>query len=434
MEAMVNGARLAYRAAGRPGRPALVLAHGFPLDSGMWEAQLSGLADRCFVVAPDLRGHGQSDVPAGSYSMEQHADDLAGLMDALRIEKAVAGLSMGGYVALAFWKRHTARVQRPGADRHPRKRGHVRRQVDAECDDRPGRQHGVAILADEMMPRLLAPENLGDTRWLSHCETSSSDSPWKEWPWRSPPCATGRTATGVLPTITAPALVMVGEADAVTPLAVAEAMAAAIPDVKLVVVADAGHMAPMEAPEDVNKALLDLCRSRRLTQRQLLAPHPNDETVCLIIAVRQEEGGASGGQRGDHGRITGRSGAMSATGSRARGCHSSAPSRRLTARASSAQATKTKKSMPKSGSPPSTCTTATSRGSRGVQPGLLAHLAQRGRRRVFAALHVAAEPVIPVSPDALMRRALQQQHVVPVPHEAQGARRDLVALAARRNP
>ena len=261
MEAMVNGARLAYRVAGRPDRPALMLAHGFPLDNGMWEGQLSGLADRCFVIAPDLRGHGQSDVPTGSYSMEQHADDLAGLMDALRIEKAiVAGLSMGGYVALAFWKRHGARASglalidtRANADTTEAK------STRNATIDRV-RQHGVAILADEMMPRLLAPEHLGDTQVAKSLRDIIVRQPVEGMAVALAAMRDRPDATGVLPTITAPALVMVGEADAVTPLAVAEAMQAAIPDVKLVVVAGAGHMAPMEAPEDVNQALLDLVR------------------------------------------------------------------------------------------------------------------------------------------------------------------------------
>ncbi len=163
MEAVINGVRLAYQANGDAAQPPLVLVHGFPLDSGMWEAQLAGLADRAYVVAPDLRGHGRSEAPAGPYSMEQHADDLAGLLDFLGIRRAViAGLSMGGYVTLAFWRRHRERVaglalldSRAGADTPD---GRAGRTATIERV----RQRGVEVLAEEMMPRLLSHENLAD--------------------------------------------------------------------------------------------------------------------------------------------------------------------------------------------------------------------------------------------------------------------------------
>ena len=240
-----------------------MLAHGFPLDNGMWDAQLSGLADRCFVIAPDLRGHGRSDVPTGSYSMEQHADDLAALLDALRIEKAiVAGLSMGGYVALAFWKRHAAPGERLGADRHPRQRGYARRQVDARMRRSTGSgSTGSAILADEMLPRLLAPEHLGDTQVAKSCETSSSDSPWKEWSSRSPPCATGRTPPDVLPTITAPALVIVGRSGRDhAALRWPRRWQAAIPMSSWSWLPARATWRRWRRPQEVNQALLDLVR------------------------------------------------------------------------------------------------------------------------------------------------------------------------------
>ena len=111
MYATVKGVRLAYSDRGQKHQKALLLVHGFPLDRHLWDSQLAQLSHRVRVVAPDLRGAGQSDVPPGPYSMEQHADDLAGLLDHLDIRCAtVAGLSMGGYVAFALWRRHPTRV------------------------------------------------------------------------------------------------------------------------------------------------------------------------------------------------------------------------------------------------------------------------------------------------------------------------------------
>ena len=165
MEAVIGGVRVAYQANGQENRPALLLVHGFPLDSGMWDAQLEGLADRAHVIAPDLRGHGRSDVPPPPYSMEQHADDLAGLLDTLGVRKAVvAGLSMGGYVTLAFWRRHPERVAGLAL---------VDTRASADTPEvRDGRtatiervhERGVEVLAEEMLPRMLTPENLAAER------------------------------------------------------------------------------------------------------------------------------------------------------------------------------------------------------------------------------------------------------------------------------
>ncbi|MCC6773533.1 MAG: alpha/beta fold hydrolase, partial [Gemmatimonadaceae bacterium] len=92
------------------GEPVLFL-HGFPHNRTLWAAQLGALFDRARCIAPDLRGFGESTV-AAPYSMNQYADDAVALLDALRIERAVVcGLSMGGYVALAIWRRHRARVR-----------------------------------------------------------------------------------------------------------------------------------------------------------------------------------------------------------------------------------------------------------------------------------------------------------------------------------
>src|SRR5689334_16385410 len=107
--AQVNGVELAYRDEGQ-GQP-LLLLHAFPLSSAMWEDQLDSLSTRMRVIAPDLRGFGASARGSGAASLDQHADDLAGLLDALEIERAtVAGLSMGGYISFALLRRHRARI------------------------------------------------------------------------------------------------------------------------------------------------------------------------------------------------------------------------------------------------------------------------------------------------------------------------------------
>lgn len=266
VETVVNGVRMAYRTAGSAEQPALVLIHGFPLDSAMWDAQLAGLATRCFVVAPDLRGHGESEVPSGPYSMDQHADDVAALVDALGIRRAVVGgLSMGGYVAEALWRRHSARVSglalidtRANADTAEAKAGR-----DASIGR--VRERGVGILAEEMMPRLLAPQHQGDTEIARALDAMIRRQPAEGMIGALQALRDRPDATALLPTVNVPSIVIVGEADAITPVSVSQEMEAALPDVRLVVIAGAGHMTPMEVPEEVNLALLELVRRANQT-------------------------------------------------------------------------------------------------------------------------------------------------------------------------
>ena len=256
MDVTVNGLRLMVREHGKAGGQTLLLVHGFPLDSRMWCEQLTGLAGRARVIAPDLRGHGLSDTPQEPHSMEQHADDLAALLDHLGVKKAiVAGLSMGGYVTLAFWRRHPERVA-----------GLALVDTRAEPDTPAGkasrdvtagrvREAGPRVLVDEMMPKLLAPQNLADERITAPLREMILSQPIAGLTGALRALRDRVDSTPTLPTITVPTAVIVGEADAITPPADATGMAAQIPGAQLVVIPQAGHLSPMENPRAVNEAL-----------------------------------------------------------------------------------------------------------------------------------------------------------------------------------
>ncbi|MCH7865447.1 MAG: alpha/beta fold hydrolase [Proteobacteria bacterium] len=112
MKIEINGHRLNYREQGPPDGLPVVFIHGFPFNHRTWDPQLKALPDNCRGVAYDVRGHGESDVGDGQYSVEFFVDDLLGLMDHLAIEQAVVcGLSMGGYIALRALERHPNRFQ-----------------------------------------------------------------------------------------------------------------------------------------------------------------------------------------------------------------------------------------------------------------------------------------------------------------------------------
>src|SRR5690606_26707198 len=105
----VNGIELAYARRGK-GSP-LVLLHGYPLDHHIWDAVTPLLENEFDLILPDLRGFGQSTTVETPYTLDDFAADIAGLLDQLGIPKAaLAGHSMGGYVALAFVNRYPERV------------------------------------------------------------------------------------------------------------------------------------------------------------------------------------------------------------------------------------------------------------------------------------------------------------------------------------
>ena len=256
MFAQVNGLRLAYGDRGREHERVLLLVHGFPLDRRLWAAQAGALATMTRVIMPDLRGHGKSEIVPGPFTMDQHADDLAALLDHLKIRRAVvAGLSMGGYVAFAFWRRYPERV-----------RGLILADTRAEPDSaatKIGRdaasarvqQTGVAAYADEMLPRLLAPASLANKKIVEAVRKMMAEQPVEGIVGALGGLRDRVDSLATLPTITVPTLVIAGDADVITPPADARALAAAIPGARLAVILRAGHLSPLENPRAFNAAV-----------------------------------------------------------------------------------------------------------------------------------------------------------------------------------
>jgi pimeloyl-ACP methyl ester carboxylesterase len=107
-----NGVCLTYDDVGE-GR-AILFVHGFMFDGTMWRGQTAAL-EGWRRIAPDLRGHGLSEVPERGYSMATYADDLAALLDDLGVRRTVlCELSMGGYIAFEFLRRHLERTYHHG--------------------------------------------------------------------------------------------------------------------------------------------------------------------------------------------------------------------------------------------------------------------------------------------------------------------------------
>lgn len=240
--------------------PVVVLLHGFPLSRAMWDAQVRTLAASHRVLAPDLRGHGESPAPDGVYTMEQMADDVAELLDRLGVAEPVVlgGLSMGGYVSLAFALKHPGRLKaliltdtRAAADTPEAAR---LREQTAQAVLRDGR---TTTVVETMIPRLFARSTLRGRPTLVSAmqEVMERTSPsGVAGALRGMACRPDRR--GQLGEIAAPTLVVVGEEDVISPPEEARAIAEALPNGRLAVIPGAGHMAPYEDPEAFNAAVL----------------------------------------------------------------------------------------------------------------------------------------------------------------------------------
>jgi len=256
METWINGIRLHYVQAGQ-GVP-LFLLHGFPLDHAVWQPQIGGLSDIARVIAPDLRGFGQSDAPEGTCTMDAQAEDLRALLDELQVVRAiVCGLSMGGYIALAFWRKYAERVSglilvdtRAGADTPAGRQGRLEMVEKVK-------QHGAAVVAETMMPRLLAestrqtlPQVVKFTRAMILRQSVNGIVGAQLGMAERP------DSTPLLPTINVPTLCIFGAEDVITPVEPeGKSLAAAIPGARLVVIPNAGHLSNLEQPEAFNAAV-----------------------------------------------------------------------------------------------------------------------------------------------------------------------------------
>jgi pimeloyl-ACP methyl ester carboxylesterase len=260
----IPGVDLAFAEQGA-GRP-VVLLHGFPMDHSIWARQVESLAPRCRVITPDLRGSGRSSITPGKVTIEQWADDVAALLDALGITEPIVlgGLSMGGYVAFRFFEAHRSRLAglilcdtKAAADTPQAAAGRLETAQRVE-------REGCRFLADSMLPRLLAPATLdGKPEVVDGL---------RQIILAGDPAGYAATLRGLaerpnfrplLPQIDCPTLLIVGRQDALTTAAEMNAMARTIPASRIVEIENAGHVTPLEAPEEVGRAMEEfLCGVR----------------------------------------------------------------------------------------------------------------------------------------------------------------------------
>jgi pimeloyl-ACP methyl ester carboxylesterase len=248
----VNGIQLAYERHGK-GTP-LVLLHGYPLDHHLWDEVVPLLEDTFDIILPDLRGFGESTTVASPYTMDDYASDIAGLLDQLGIQKtAIAGHSMGGYVALAFARLYPKRVSGLGlvssqvlADPPDRKEGRYKSAADVA-------ENGIGSVVATMTPKFTTNETL-----QSFARISMERQQPGAYIGALKAMAERIDSTPLLSSLKVPVVVIHGDSDALIPVDRAHEVKAALPQIHLVEIRGAGHMPMMEDKENTAQALKHL--------------------------------------------------------------------------------------------------------------------------------------------------------------------------------
>jgi pimeloyl-ACP methyl ester carboxylesterase len=254
--ARLRGIEMAYDSVGS-GQVVLLL-HGFPFNRSMWRAQVEALSDRYRVITPDLRGFGETGAPSdGPATMREMAEDVAALMDELGVERfTLGGLSMGGYVAFAFYRHFPLRVRnliladtRPQGDTDEARENRERQAQQALSE-------GMESIVEGMLPKLLAPETLSERKdvvdelraMMLGTDPKGAAAALRGMMERP-------DQTNLLPRILAPTLIIVGSEDQLTPPKDAELMHREIRGSRLEIIEGAGHVSNLERPLEFNRAL-----------------------------------------------------------------------------------------------------------------------------------------------------------------------------------
>ena len=260
MENKING--VAFREDGFHQGPPVILIHGFPFNRAMWTPQLAALSKSHRVISYDLRGHGQSEVGDGQYTVELFVDDLLMIMDHLRVQRAVlCGLSLGGYIALRAVERHPDRFN-----------GLALCDTKSEADGNEAKikraaailavkKNGVETFAGEFVKTVLSEKTLKTKPELVEFTLGLIRG-------NSPLGISGallalaaRTdTTAALTKMTLPVCLLVGEEDKLTPPSVSEAMLKILPRASMHLIPEAAHLSNLENPTAFNQRLLEFLK------------------------------------------------------------------------------------------------------------------------------------------------------------------------------
>ena len=236
----------------------IVFLHAFPLSRTMWEPQVTALVSECRCIPIDFRGFGDS-AASPPFSVDRYADDVAAVLDSLQIERAVIiGLSLGGYVAFAFWRRHRERVRafvladtRAGADT-PENISRRKTLIDM------ARSEGSAAIANAQIAGLVG-KTTRDTRpdIYDAVHREIAQAPVEGIVGALEAMMARPDSTETLATIDVPTMIIAGSEDVATPPRESRTMHAAIPGSGIEILQRAGHLSNLERPAAFNTVVTE---------------------------------------------------------------------------------------------------------------------------------------------------------------------------------
>jgi 3-oxoadipate enol-lactonase len=255
--ASINGITIGYDDAG-VGENVLVLVHGHPFDRSMWRPQVLEISSKGWrVIAPDLRGYGESSVIPGKTTLDIFATDIATLLDRLNIQEIViGGLSMGGQIVMEFCRLYPEQVRGVLlAATFPRGETEEGKRTRAKMADRLLRE-GMETYAEEVLPKMVAPRNIAALPAVAEHVRSMMRA---AHPAGAAAALRGRAERpdyeSALASLDVPALVVVGNEDAFTTRTDAEQMHLLLRRSELVWMEGVGHMPNLEREVEFNAAL-----------------------------------------------------------------------------------------------------------------------------------------------------------------------------------
>lgn len=257
----IRGIKMGYDETGK-GIP-LLFVHGHPFDRSMWREQIKAFASKYRIIAPDLRGYGESEITSDVTMLEEFALDVAALLDDLKVEDIVlCGLSMGGQIAFEFYRLFPKRV-----------RALILADTFAQLDDTERKQsrydtaerlvkEGMHDYAREVLPKMIAPQTIAEQPEVKAHVLSMMRG---TLPQGAAAALRGRAErpdyTPLLPQMNVPTLIVVGSVDEFTPVSDAEFMRDRIPDAKMAIIEGAGHMPNLENPKEFNRIVAEFLKT-----------------------------------------------------------------------------------------------------------------------------------------------------------------------------
>jgi pimeloyl-ACP methyl ester carboxylesterase len=229
----------------------------------MWKEQIKLLGGNYRVVALDLPGQGKTGAGSGQFTIEFMVDDLVGLMDRLKVSRAVlCGLSMGGYVALRTVERHSDRVS-----------GLILCDTKSEADTNDGKlgrsaaikqinELGVRVFAANFLKNAFSQTSLTDSKMVNAATRIILRNKRLGLCGMLLALASRTDTTLSLTKIRVPTLILVGEHDKITPPTVSEQLHSSIPNSELCLIPNAGHISNLERPIDFNSSLLNFLEKK----------------------------------------------------------------------------------------------------------------------------------------------------------------------------